>query len=108
MYKNSKGFSLPESIIAFSCLTIVAGFFIPFIIHYAAQLQDLQYEVEAIKYLEEALDKALVTHKFDSQFRNYKGVRYETIWKEGGANKQICVQYTKRQGEPKEICVSRK
>ncbi|WP_064091556.1 hypothetical protein [Rossellomorea aquimaris] len=105
MYKNSKGFSLPETLLAFSCFTVMAGVFLPFLIRYSIQLQVLLYEVSALQYLEEGLEKALVTHEFTSQIRYFKGVRYELEWKEGN---EVCVQYEREPQGAKEICVSKR
>ncbi|MGM0853063.1 MAG: hypothetical protein ACQEWI_10690 [Bacillota bacterium] len=106
MYKNTKGFSLPETLIAFSCILMISGVFIPFLIHYASQLQRLQHEVEALKFLEEGVEKAIVSHEYVDHSRMYKGVRYELDWK-GGGNEEACVQYHKRGADPREVCISK-
>ncbi|WP_341356587.1 hypothetical protein [Rossellomorea sp. y25] len=105
MYKNSKGFSLPETLVAFSCILMIAGMFIPFLIHYASQLKGLQYEVEALKFLEEGVEKAIVSHEYVDHSRIYRGVRYELDWK-GGGNEEACVHYQKRDIGPNEVCIS--
>ena len=108
MYKNSKGFSLPETLIALSCFTVMAGVFLPFLIRYSIGLQVLLFEVQALQYLEEGLEKALVSHEFTSQIRYHKGVRYELEWNEGGAGKELCVRYERVAQDQKEICVSKR
>lgn len=105
MYKNTKGFSLPETLVAFSCILLICGLFLPFLIHYAFQLQQLQREVEALKFLREGVEKAIVTHEFVDHSRLYKGVRYNLVWKRGG-NDEVCVQYDKNAKVPCEVCVS--
>ena len=102
MYKNSKGFSLTETLVAFSCTLVICGLFIPFLIQYMHRLQQLQYEVEALKFLRESVEKAIVTHEFSTHARMYKGVRYEVAWKDGSGD-EACVRYDSR-----EICTSQK
>ncbi|MGF3103632.1 hypothetical protein [Rossellomorea sp. DUT-2] len=106
MYRSIKGFSLPETLIAFSCILLIAGVFIPFLIQHASQLQRLQYEVEALRFLEEGMEKAIVTHEYVNHSRMYKGVRYELDWK-GGVNEEACVHYHKRGADPHEVCISK-
>lgn len=102
MYKNPKGFSLPETLVAFSCTLMICSLFIPFLIHYMHRLQLLQHEVEALKFLRESVEKAIVTNEFSTHARIYKGVRYEVVWEEGEGD-EACVHYDNR-----EICISRK
>jgi type II secretory pathway pseudopilin PulG len=104
MYKNTKGFSLPETLVAFSCVLMICGLFIPFLIHYAFRLQQLQREVEALKFLREGMEKAIVTHEFVDHSRIYKGVRYELVW-EGGGSGEACVRYDKDTNDFHEVCV---
>ncbi|MGM0751441.1 MAG: hypothetical protein ACQET6_05875 [Bacillota bacterium] len=106
MYKNIKGFSLPETLIAFSCVLMIASIFIPFLIHYASQLKRLQYEVEALKFLEEGVEKAIVSDVYVNHSRMYGGVRYELNWKDGG-NEEACVQYHERGTGLNEVCISK-
>ena len=102
MYKNTKGFSLPETLVAFSCTLMIISVFIPFLIHYMYRLQQLQHEVEALKFLREGVEEALVTNELSTHSRIYKGVRYELVWKDGGDD-AACVRYGSR-----EICISAK
>ncbi|WP_201713723.1 type II secretion system protein [Rossellomorea arthrocnemi] len=106
MFKNTKGFSLPETLVAFSCILMICGLFIPFLIHYASRLQHLQREVEALKFLREGVEKAIVTQEYVDHSRIYKGVRYELVWKiRGSGNGEACVHYNKDSDEPREICI---
>ncbi|MFI8685379.1 hypothetical protein [Rossellomorea sp. NPDC077527] len=100
MYKNTKGFSLPETLVAFSCVLMICGMFIPFLMLYASGLQKLQREVEALKYLREGVEQAIVTHEFVDHTRIYKGVRYELVWK-GSEDGEACVHY-----DTEEVCIS--
>ncbi|KPL59612.1 type II secretion system protein [Rossellomorea vietnamensis] len=104
MYRNTKGFSLPETLVAFSCVLMICGLFFPFLIHYASRLQQLQREVEALKFLREGVEEAIVTHEFVDHSRTYKGVRYELVWKSEGSG-EACVEYDKNTGDFKEVCV---
>ncbi|WGG44157.1 type II secretion system protein [Rossellomorea sp. DA94] len=104
MYRNTKGFSLPETLVAFSCILMMCGLFIPFFIHYASGLQKLQREVEALKFLREGVEEAIVTHEFVDHSRIYKGVGYELIWENGGSG-EACVRYDEDAGTIREVCV---
>ncbi|BCB04717.1 type II secretion system protein [Bacillus sp. KH172YL63] len=104
MYRNSNGFSLPESLVAFSCVLLISGIFIPFLIQYAARLEMLQHEVEALKFLREGVEGTIVSREYTGHARTYKGVRYEFMWR-GAVHEEACVQYSKGQ-ESKEVCIS--
>lgn len=104
MYRNTNGFSLPETLVAFSCVLMICGLFIPFLIHYASGLQQLQREVEALKFLREGVEEAIVIHDFVDHSRIYKGVRYELIWESGGSG-EACVRYDEESGAFHEVCV---
>ncbi|NMH68639.1 hypothetical protein HF072_07575 [Bacillus sp. RO3] len=107
MYKNTNGFSLPETLIAFACIMMIAGLFFPFLIHYSFQLQRLQYEVEALKFLEEGVEKAIVSQEYIDDTKKFNGVKYEFSW-EGGENGEACVQYMENKGiETGEVCISK-
>ncbi|WP_171050871.1 type II secretion system protein [Bacillus sp. BHET2] len=106
MYRNTKGFSLPETLIAFTCIILISCVFIPFLIQYASQLQNLQRKVEALKFLREGVGNAIVSHQHVNQSRTYKGIHYDLNWK-GGDYEEACVQYLKNGRDLQEVCISK-
>lgn len=104
MYRNSNGFSMAESLIAFSCFMVIMAFFLPFCIRMMVNLQDKQHRVEALKFLQEGMEQAIVTNEFKSDSRRFEGVVYSFSW-EDIDSKNACVSYTK-EGDDHEVCAS--
>jgi type II secretory pathway pseudopilin PulG len=104
MYKNSKGFSLPESLIALSCFMMIMVFFLPYSIRMITTLEEKQHRVEAFKFLQEGIEQAVVTKEYKSRIRIFEGIVYTMSWK-GSDNRNPCVSYEKESGSH-EICLS--
>jgi Tfp pilus assembly protein PilV len=104
MYRNSNGFSLAESLIAFSCFMVIMAFFLPFCLRMMVTLQEKQQRVEALKFLQEGMEQAIVTNEFESRTRMFENIVYTFRW-EGEGSENACVSYTKG-GDSHEICAS--
>jgi type II secretory pathway pseudopilin PulG len=104
MFRNSKGFSLPESLVAFSCFMVMLAFSLPFSIRMITTLEEKQQRVEAVKFLQEGIEHAVVTGEYKNSTRKYKGVLYTLSWK-GSNHHSPCVTF-KKEGGTNEICVS--
>ncbi|XXM73761.1 hypothetical protein ACQ0QQ_07700 [Lysinibacillus sphaericus] len=104
MYRNSKGFSLPESLVAFSCFMVMLAFFLPLCLRMITTLEEKQQRVEAMKFLQEGIEHAVVTGDYRNSTRIYKGVLYTMSWK-GDDLTSPCVA-VKKGGGTDEICAS--
>ncbi|QTC43480.1 hypothetical protein I7V34_09700 [Bacillus sp. V3] len=104
MYRNSKGFSLPESLVAFSCFMMMLAFSLPLSIRMITTLEEKQHRVEAMKFLLEGIEHAVVTDDYKNSTRMYKGVLYTLNWK-GNDLTSPCVAFEK-EGGTDEICAS--
>ncbi|VXC10418.1 conserved hypothetical protein [Bacillus sp. 349Y] len=103
MFKKNDGFSFPEMLIAFSCLLLITGVFLPLLLNQSVLLRDKQSEVEALKWMEEGVERAMVTNVYERSSKSYGGVDYTRYW-EGGAS-SICVEM-QRGGDVKKVCSS--
>ncbi|OIU71073.1 type II secretion system protein [Rossellomorea aquimaris] len=104
MFRNSKGFSLPESLVAFSCFMVMLAFSLPLCIRMITTLEEKQQRVEALKFLQEGIEYTVVTGDYRNSTRVYKGVLYTLSWK-GNDLTTPCVTLEK-EGGTDEICVS--
>ncbi|MCA1054808.1 prepilin-type N-terminal cleavage/methylation domain-containing protein [Rossellomorea aquimaris] len=104
MFKNSDGFSLIESLVAFSCFMVMLAFFFPLSIRMITTLEAKQQRVEAMKFLQEGIEHAVVTGDYKNSTRMYKGDLYTLSWKESD-HSIACVMF-KTKGGTNEICVS--
>jgi type II secretory pathway pseudopilin PulG len=104
MFRNSKGFSLPESLVAFSCFIVMLAFFLPLSIRMITTLEEKQQRVEAMKFLQEGIEHAVVTGEYKNSSRMYKGILYILSW-EGNEQPIPCVGFEK-EGGTDEICVT--
>ncbi|GLI85837.1 hypothetical protein AF331_02395 [Rossellomorea marisflavi] len=103
MFRRNDGFSFPEMLVAFSCLLLITGIFLPLLMNQAVLLREKQSEVEALKWMEEGVERAMVTKKYERSSKSYGGVDYTRYW-EGGAS-SICVEM-QRGGDVKKVCSS--
>ncbi|MDR4936329.1 hypothetical protein QU593_08055 [Rossellomorea marisflavi] len=103
MFKKNDGFSFPEMLIAFSCLLLITGVFLPLLLNQSVLLRDKQSEVEALKWMEEGVERAMVTNVYERSSKSYGGVDYTRYW-EGGAS-SICVEM-QRGRDIRKICSS--
>ncbi|WP_430482266.1 hypothetical protein [Rossellomorea marisflavi] len=103
MFRRNDGFSFPEMLVAFSCLLLITGIFLPLLMNQAVLLREKQSEVEALKWMEEGVERAMVTKKYERSSKSYGGVDYTRYW-EGGAS-SICVEM-QRAGDVKKVCSS--
>lgn len=90
-------------LVAFSCLLLITGIFLPLLMNQAVLLREKQSEVEALKWMEEGVERAMVTKKYERSSKSYGGVDYTRYW-EGGAS-SICVEM-QRGGDVKKVCSS--
>ncbi|NQD66740.1 hypothetical protein HP456_12500 [Bacillus haikouensis] len=95
---------MAESLVAFSCFMMIMAFFLPFCIRMVVTLQDKQQRVEALKFLHEGMERAIVTNDFNPQTRTFEGIVYTFSWEEA-RSENACVSYTKG-GESHEVCAS--
>ncbi|MGX1263777.1 type II secretory pathway component PulJ [Rossellomorea marisflavi] len=103
MFKKNDGFSFPEMLIAFSCLLLIIGVFLPLLLNQSVLLRDKQSEVEALKWMEEGVERAMVTNVYERSSKSYGGVDYTRYW-EGEAS-SICVEM-QRGRDFRKICSS--
>jgi len=103
MFRRNDGFSFPEMLVAFSCLVLITGIFLPLLMNQAVLLREKQSELEALKWMEEGVERAMVTKKYERSSKSYGGVDYTRYW-EGGAS-SICVEM-QRGGDVKKVCSS--
>jgi hypothetical protein len=80
------------------------AFFLPFCIRMMVTLQDKQHRVEALKFLHEGMEQAIVTNDFNSRTRTYEDIVYTFSWDEAGS-KNACVTYTKG-SDSHEVCAT--
>ena len=76
MFRRNDGFSFPEMLVAFSCLLLITGIFLPLLMNQAVLLREKQSEVEALKWMEEGVERAMVTKKYERSSKSYGGVDY--------------------------------
>jgi competence protein ComGC len=96
MFKNEKGFSIAEGLIAISCLLIITVYICPIMNRMIHQLAITEREMTAERMLYEEVERYYVERQFKDSLRNEDGDFYSIRWKSSvGFIKEACVTFEK-------------
>ncbi|TXC92386.1 hypothetical protein FS935_04860 [Metabacillus litoralis] len=105
--RNSKGFSLAETIAAFSLWMLITLLIIPQLVLLTKERMNTQQSLAAYKILHEKTQQVT----FDNNEKNneiivHEGVDYHLTWEEGNPYNKACLSWENSTHKNKSICFS--
>lgn len=106
IFKNCKGFSLAETMTAFSIWLIIVTVLIPHLVLLTQERANTKQSLTAIKLLHEKVQNVsfLEAEKVNETITR-DNIAYKLTWKEEMSDKKACLEWTNYYQKTKSICL---
>ncbi|UGB29501.1 competence type IV pilus minor pilin ComGE [Metabacillus sp. B2-18] len=106
LFKNYKGYSLAETITAFSMWILIVSILIPQLVLITQERVTTKQTSDALKLLHEKI-QSVAFSDFDKVNEDIEkdSVIYHLIWKEEGADQKACMEWTSLYKKTKSVCL---
>lgn len=105
MWKNSNGFSMFESIAAFSIWCLAAVVLLPSMMYITMERKNDSKELTGIKVLNTIIKEAAFNNqKVSNGLKMYEGEKF-TVKLEEGSDQRVCIQWEEKTNRTRKICM---
>gem|GEM_PF-4673845 len=106
LFKNCRGFSLAETLTAFSIWLLVVTILIPQLVLLTQERANTEQSLTAIKLLHEKIQcVSFQNNNKTNETIIRDNIAYKLIWKENMSDKKACLEWTNYYKKTKSICL---